>query len=95
MVQALDLNGPDATEFREVWIDILRLAQEFNPELFRRLMGYPDDLPDLGSLRPPGGNTRPEGVAQSQFERRKCGELSDTEIAGLRYSTVWLKRDYF
>jgi hypothetical protein len=35
-------------------------------------------LPDLDALRPPGGNTRPEGIVDSHFERRKRGELPDT-----------------
>jgi hypothetical protein len=38
--------------------------------------GYPDDLPDLRKLQPPEGNIRPEGIAQSYFERRIRGELS-------------------
>ena len=77
-VLALDLNGPEAREFRELWLDIIQLAQQADPELFRRLMAYPDDLPDLASLRPPAGNTRPEGVAESHLERRNRGELPET-----------------
>jgi len=30
-------------------------------KLYRRLMGFPDDLPNLARFRPPGGNTRAEG----------------------------------
>ena len=44
-------------------------------ELFARLTRYPDDLPDLPRLRPPGGNARPEGIGQSHFALRKRGEL--------------------
>ena len=47
-------------------------------ELYRRCLAYPDDLPDLSALRPPGGNARPEGIAQSAFARRERGELSGT-----------------
>jgi hypothetical protein len=39
------------------------------------LLGFPDDLPDLASKRPPGGHTRPNGIAQRYYERRKRGEL--------------------
>ena len=78
LVRALDLNGPNAREFRSLWLDILRLAQRADLELFQRLMAYPDDLPDLASLRPPGGNTRPDGIAESHLERRKRGELPAT-----------------
>ncbi len=37
--------------------------------------GYPDDLPDLASLRPPGGNTLPAGIDTSHHARRSRGEL--------------------
>jgi len=40
-------------------------------------LGFPDDLPDLASKRPPGGNTRPNGLNQSCFEQRKRGERPD------------------
>jgi hypothetical protein len=40
-------------------------------------MGYPADLPDLSSLRPPAGNSRPEGIDQSHAARRERGELLD------------------
>ena len=54
------------------------MASRFNPDLYRELMGYPDDLPNLGRLRPPQGNVRPDGIANSCHERRKRGELPET-----------------
>lgn len=78
LIRALDLNGPDVLAFRTLWIDILRLAEQVDRELYQRLLAYPEDLPDLASLRPPGGNTRPEGVATSYLERRRRGELPTT-----------------
>ena len=78
LVQQLDLNDPMFVTWRMRMIRIIALAQEHDPPLFRSLMAYPDDLPDLSILRPPGGNTRPEGVVYSYFERRKRGELPDT-----------------
>ena len=78
IVWQLGLNLPRLVAYRAMWIEVVRLAAEYKPELHRRLMGYPDDLPDLSSLRPPGGNSRPEGVMGSYFERRKRGELSET-----------------
>jgi hypothetical protein len=53
----------------------MQLAASHDPVLHRRLTGFPNDLPDLKSLRPPGGNTRPEGIEQSHFRRRERGEL--------------------
>ncbi len=44
--------------------------------LYQELMGYPSDLPNLGVLRP-GGNSRPEGIQHSHYERRRRGELPE------------------
>lgn len=78
LVRRLGLDNRRYRDFRKLWIGIVTLAQQADPELFRRLMGFPDDLPDLASLRPPAGNTRPEGIAQSHLERRKRSELPET-----------------
>jgi hypothetical protein len=78
IIELLGLDRPRLREFRELWILIVRLAALHDPTLFRRLMGYPADLPDLSTLRPPEGNTRPDGIAQSHLARRQRGELPDT-----------------
>ena len=44
-------------------------------DLKHRLFGFPTDLPNLARLHPPGGNTKPAGIASSHFERRQRGEL--------------------
>ena len=59
-------------------IRIVALAREHDSTLFRQFLSDPDDLPDLSSLRPPGGNLRPEGIVDSHFELRNRGELSET-----------------
>jgi hypothetical protein len=74
----LGLDRPRLREFRELWIRIVRLAALCDLALHCRLSSYPADLPDLSTLRPPGGNTRPDGVAQSHFARQQRGELPDT-----------------
>ena len=61
-----------------MWITIVQLAERYDPPLYQRLMGYPDDLPNLTRLRPPGGNTRPEGIADSTYFRRKNKTLPGT-----------------
>ena len=43
----------------------------------QELLAFPDDFPDLTTKRPPGGNTRPGGVDESCFEKRRRGELPD------------------
>jgi len=59
-------------------IEIVRMAARFNPILYRELMGFPADLPNLAVLRPPGGNTRPAGVKKSCYAFRQQGKLSKT-----------------
>jgi hypothetical protein len=78
LIDLLGLNRPRLREFRELWIRIVRLAGLHDPALARRLLAYPDDLPDLSTLRPPQGNTRPDGIPQSHLARRQRGELPDT-----------------
>ena len=78
IVDLLQLDLDSLTEFRSLWIDVIKLAAANDPELYRRLLAYPADLPDLSSLRPPGGNSRPEGIAKSYFKRQQRGELSTT-----------------
>ncbi len=76
------LNRPKLTEARRSMIELLGLlascAGEQAVQLLQSLQGLPDNLPDLSALRPPGGNTRPEGIAQSYFARRQRGPLPAT-----------------
>lgn len=78
LLEILGLDTDDAVEFRMTWIGIVALVAAGNPELHRKLMGYPDDLPDLRRLRPPDGNTRPEGVSASCHARHERGDLPET-----------------
>ncbi len=70
LVRKLGLNGPEFCEFRRLMIDILGLAKRVDPDLFSRLMSLPSDLPHLATLRPPGGNSRPFGIAQSYWTQQ-------------------------
>jgi hypothetical protein len=78
LIELLELNRPRLCEFRELWIRMVQLAATHDPALFRQLLRYPEDLPDLSPLRPPGGNTRPNGIAESYRARRQRGDLPDT-----------------
>ena len=78
IIRVLGLDDDEFTQYRARWIKIVALAREHDAGLYRQLMGFPDDLPDLGSLRPPGGNTRPDGVEHSHFRRRESGDLPET-----------------
>ena len=56
----------------------LAVLELYEPELYRKYMGFPDDLPDL---RPPKRrvprNTRPEGALNCYFALRERGELPE------------------
>lgn len=81
LVDVCALNRPDLVAFRRDLRTLLALLARRRGEeaarLRKRYLGYPDDLPDLASLRPPGGNSRPEGIAESAIERRRRGELPE------------------
>jgi hypothetical protein len=78
LIEILGLDADDAVEFRMSWIGIVALASKSDPDLYRRLMGFPSDLPDLEQLQPPGGNTRPEGLDASCHAQRRRGQLPET-----------------
>ncbi|HVS39796.1 MAG TPA: hypothetical protein VMS17_29835 [Gemmataceae bacterium] len=73
------LNRPALVRFRRFLLDLMdQLVNQPNPQTeraLRHILGIPDDLPNLRSRRPPGGNARPEGIDGSWFERRRRGEL--------------------
>jgi hypothetical protein len=73
--RVLGLDDPECSEFRLLWIGIVALASRHDPELYQRLLGFPDDLPDLSRLRPPGGNIRPDGIEASYFRQRQRDTL--------------------
>jgi hypothetical protein len=77
LILQLDLNSPRMVEWRIVWMRIADLARNGDGELLQRLIGFPKDLPDLRSLRPPGGNARPTGLAESWAALAKQGKLPD------------------
>jgi hypothetical protein len=77
LVEGLKLDHPELTYQRRLVLGVVRLAAEKNNvALLLHLLGYPEDLPDLRRKRPPGGNTRPEGIATSYREQRHRGELA-------------------
>jgi hypothetical protein len=78
IIRVLGLDGREETEARFLWIGIIALAQRCDPELNHRLMGFPDKLPELTRLRPPGGNTRPEGLTRCFHALRRDDTLPPT-----------------
>jgi hypothetical protein len=78
IIRVLDLNDEDYCRWRRIWLRIIDLAEQFDRQLYSQLLGFPDDLPDLTRLRPPGGNKRPAGIWESAFAKRDRGELAQT-----------------
>jgi hypothetical protein len=78
LIGKLGLDGPDYREFRTLLIGCIQLAKKHDPNLFHQFMKYPEDLPNLGQLKPPEGNSRPAGIPQSCWALRDRGELPDT-----------------
>lgn len=78
LIRVLGLNDPEHVEFRLLWIGICRMAQRYDSALYQQLLGFPRDLPNLGRCRPPGGNTRPQGIQESYFRQRVEDSLPAT-----------------
>jgi hypothetical protein len=78
LIEVLKLDDPQLTSYRRRLLDALRLILAAFPNSAAARspwLGFPEDLPDLAVLRPPGSNSRPAGVAQSYFAMRQRGEL--------------------
>lgn len=72
----MSLDDSKLTQFRKLQIMIIQaLGAAQDQEAFLLMMGFPADLPDLGTLKPPGHNSRPEGVASSWRVKQERGEL--------------------
>ena len=76
IIDILRLDSEDATRTRKIWLEILRTAAAENEDLFRKLIGYPRELPDLNRKRVQE-NERPKGIDESAFARRRQGTLPD------------------
>jgi hypothetical protein len=73
------LNRPLLVQFRRFVQELIALfvgRQGVREQAaLQRILGYPDDLPNLRTRRPPEGNLRPGGLAASYYDRRKRGDL--------------------
>jgi hypothetical protein len=81
LIRVCQLDRANLTEFRRGIFEVLRaldqLPEETRQKLLSRYFGFPANLPRLSTLRPPGGNTRPAGIADSCHARRQRGELPE------------------
>ncbi len=77
LIEQLDLNSPTLRRWRVMWMRIVDLAKERDASLYHQLTGFPEDLPDLGRLRPPT-NSRPDGIEISWHAKRQRGQLPES-----------------
>ena len=75
LIGLLQLNSASYCRRRRLMLAILRALRTVNRALHDELLDFPDDLPDLSSLRPPGGNARPGGIGRSCHAQRLAGKL--------------------
>ena len=78
LIGVLRLDNVENTEYRRLMFEVICLARKKDAAIYSRLMGFPDDLPNLARKRPPGGNSRPEGIWESCQARRVRKELPQT-----------------
>lgn len=78
LIQICRLDRPKLTVFRQgmlhLWHDLRERPGSEAAALRQRFFGAPENLPHLAALRPPGGNTRPQGIAESAYARQQRGE---------------------
>ena len=77
LIHQLDLNSPKLKRWRVMWMRIVDLAKERDAKLYEHLVAFPEDLPNLGRLRPPS-NSRPDGIEVSWYAKRQRGQLPES-----------------
>jgi hypothetical protein len=82
LIELLHLNAGSAPLERRRILRILRRRQRYPGDKdveadFREAFGYPEDLPDLRTLRPPEGNPLDANEKQCFYARRERGELPE------------------
>ena len=76
IIAKLGLNSPKFRKWRLIWIRNVELAKQRDPAQYKRLLSFPDDLPDLSRLEPVS-NSKPGGIKESYYAVRSRGELPE------------------
>lgn len=74
LIRQLDLNSPKLVKWRVMWMRIVELAGKQDSILYKQLTGFPDELPNLGQLKPPS-NVNPSGIEICWYAKRQRGQL--------------------
>jgi hypothetical protein len=82
VIDLLHLNDSPVIDTRRKYLRLIRLKLQHpnNPEihsLFLDAFGYPEDLPDLASRRPPNGNRLKAGAVISHYQLRRLNQLGE------------------
>jgi len=82
LIRICRLDRPKLTAFRRGMLEVWRTLEPrhgLEAEAIRqRFFGFPANLPHLATLRPPAGNTHPDGLGQSYYELQQRGTLPST-----------------
>ncbi|MFM9961775.1 MAG: hypothetical protein ACKV2Q_11185 [Planctomycetaceae bacterium] len=81
LIKVCQLDRARLVEFRRGIFQLLQMIEASDDpkhrELLARFFGFPANLPRLRTLRPPQGNSRPNGIALSWYELASRGHLLD------------------
>jgi hypothetical protein len=82
LIDVLHLNDSPVIDTRKKYLTLMKLSQEYPEDqairqLYVDAFGYPDDLPDLRSRRPPGGNRSKSGANSSYYDLRQQNQLGE------------------
>lgn len=75
LIRSTCLDDPATTNWRRLLIGTLRSHAKHAPDLYRTMLGFPANLPDLTKLTPPGGNTKPGSETVCRHQERLAGQL--------------------
>jgi len=78
LIDTLKLDNDDHRKYRRLIIATVRSLATHDRQIYCMWMRYPENLPDLSGLRPPGGNSKPQGINDSFYVRKIRGELAET-----------------
>jgi hypothetical protein len=82
LIDLLHLNESPVIDTRKKHLKLIKLNLDHSEDsdihdLVLDAFGFPDDLPDLTSMRPPGGNRPKTGSVLSYYQLRQRNQLSE------------------
>jgi HNH endonuclease len=83
LIDILHLNENPSLKVRQKYLWLFSLKETYPADAgiekqFLEAFGFPDDMPDLRTMRPPGGNSRPGSETTCYFALRQAGSLPAT-----------------